>query len=55
MKLGIIGAGNVGGTLGSRWAQAGHTIVFSAKDPQSSKIAELLGKAGPNARSLTVI
>ncbi len=54
MKLGIIGAGNVGGTLGSRWPQAGHTIVFSAKDPQSPKIRELLEKAGPNARVASI-
>src|SRR5450755_3262001 len=49
MKLGIIGTGNVGGTLGSRWAQAGHSIVFGVKDPQASKLQDLLEKAGPNA------
>jgi predicted dinucleotide-binding enzyme len=51
MKLGIIGAGNVGGTLGARWAQAGHTVTFSAKDPGSAKMADVLAKAGPNARA----
>ena len=50
MKLGIIGAGNVGGTLGSRWAKGGHTVVFGVKDPQSPKMKELLAQAGPNAR-----
>jgi predicted dinucleotide-binding enzyme len=24
LEIGVIGAGNVGGTLGRRWAQAGH-------------------------------
>jgi 8-hydroxy-5-deazaflavin:NADPH oxidoreductase len=28
MEIGVIGAGNVGGTLGRRWAQAGHTVLF---------------------------
>ena len=31
MKLAIIGAGNVGGALGTAWAQnAGHDIIFGA-------------------------
>jgi predicted dinucleotide-binding enzyme len=51
MKLGIIGAGNVGGTLGSRLAQAGHSVTFSAKDSTSPKMTELLEKAGHNARA----
>ncbi|MGH9675734.1 MAG: NAD(P)-binding domain-containing protein [Candidatus Acidiferrum sp.] len=29
MKIGIIGAGNVGGTLGLGWAKRGHEIVFA--------------------------
>jgi len=54
MKLGIIGAGNVGGTLGTRWAQAGHKVVFGVNDPTSEKVAGVLGKAGPNARAASV-
>lgn len=49
MKLAIIGAGNVGGTLGTRWAKAGHPVVFGVKDPQAEKIKELLAVAGPNS------
>lgn len=55
MKIGIIGAGNVGGTLGSRWAKAGHTVVFSATDPSSPKMVELIAKAGPNARAASTL
>lgn len=29
MKIGIIGAGNMGGGLGKLWARAGHEIMFS--------------------------
>ena len=28
MKIAVFGTGNVGGTLGSRWAQKGHRVVF---------------------------
>jgi predicted dinucleotide-binding enzyme len=53
MKIGIIGSGNVGGTLGSRWAQAGHQIVFSSRSPDSDAMKALIGEAGPNARAAT--
>jgi predicted dinucleotide-binding enzyme len=33
MKIGIIGSGHVGGTVGSLWAKAGHTIMFSSRHP----------------------
>jgi NADPH-dependent F420 reductase len=49
MKLGIIGAGNVGGALGTRLAQAGHAVIFSAKDSKSPKMSDLLARAGHNA------
>jgi len=32
MRIGIIGAGNVGTTLGSGWAAAGHEIVYGVRD-----------------------
>jgi 8-hydroxy-5-deazaflavin:NADPH oxidoreductase len=33
MKIGIIGAGNVGGTLGRILTQKGHSIVFGVRNP----------------------
>lgn len=54
MKIGIIGAGNVGGALGTRFAQNGHSIIFSSRDPQSAKTQEVVAKAGANARAATV-
>jgi 8-hydroxy-5-deazaflavin:NADPH oxidoreductase len=53
MKIGIIGAGNVGGTLGARWAQGGHDVVFGSRKPQSAEMTSLVAKAGPSARSAT--
>jgi len=32
-RIGIIGSGNIGGTLGELWAKAGHTVMFSDRDP----------------------
>ena len=33
MKIGIIGAGNIGGTLGRHWAKVGHEVMFSSRNP----------------------
>ncbi len=54
MNIAIIGAGNVGGALGVRWAQNGHRVIFGARDPQSEKVRKVLAKAGPNARAAGV-
>ena len=52
MRLAIIGAGSVGGTLGTAWAQkAGHDIFFGANNPKSEKTQALLGKLGGKARA----
>ena len=32
MKIAVIGKGNIGGTLGSKWRAAGHDVVFGARD-----------------------
>ena len=49
MNIGIIGTGNMGGTIGQGWAAAGHKILFGSRDPK--KGAELAKSAGPNAKS----
>ena len=55
MKLAIIGAGNVGGTLGVAWAQkAGHDVFFGVRDPKSEKVQGLLGKLGGKAKAGSV-
>jgi len=33
MKIGIIGAGNVGGALAEGWSRAGHEVVFGVRRP----------------------
>jgi NADPH-dependent F420 reductase len=42
MKIGIIGAGDVGGTLGMRWRQKGHEIMFGIRNRQSQNVQRLI-------------
>jgi hypothetical protein len=46
MKIAVIGTGNVGGTLGSRWAKAGYPVTFGVRDPNSEKARRALEAAG---------
>jgi predicted dinucleotide-binding enzyme len=41
MKIAIIGHGNVGGALASRWAAAGHQLLIGAREPQDEKALAL--------------
>ncbi len=52
MKIGIIGAGNIGATLARSWVAAGHEVLLSySRDPQRLRsAAEALG---PSARAGT--
>lgn len=52
MKIGIIGSGAIGGTLGKLWAQAGHEIVFSSRHPET--LTPLVAQAGSHTRAGTV-
>src|SRR3954464_14686300 len=48
MKIGVIGSGRIGTTLGGLWAKAGHEVMFSDRDPEQAKRA--MQGAGPRAR-----
>ncbi len=52
MKIGIIGAGNIGRTIGKKWAAAGHDILFGARDLHSPKLADLPGRLGQTAEAI---
>jgi 8-hydroxy-5-deazaflavin:NADPH oxidoreductase len=47
MKIGIIGAGKVGGGLGKLWVRAGHQVLFSSRHPK--RLSVLVEEAGPGA------
>src|SRR5262245_19829422 len=44
MKIGVLGAGNVGGALGKRWAKAGHEVHFGVRNPAAEDVTALLGE-----------
>ncbi len=54
MKIAIIGAGNVGGTLGTAWAAKGHDVVFGVRDPRDTRVQALVKAAGDRARAASV-
>ena len=54
MKIAIIGAGNVGSALGHGWASAGHEIVFGVRDPNDTRVQEVVRSAGGRVRAATV-
>lgn len=51
MKIAIIGAGNVGATLGKRFAEAGHEVFYGVRNPSEFDEKELGGKIGSNAEA----
>jgi hypothetical protein len=50
-KIGIIGSGRVGSALGTTWAKAGHTVMFSSLDLEADK--KLAASVGHGARAGT--
>ncbi len=51
-KIGIVGSGRIGGTLGILLAKAGYDIFYSSRHPDTLK--DLVKTAGPKARAGTV-
>ena len=47
MKIGIIGAGQIGGTLAKLWSQAGHEVFISSRHPE--RLQDLARSLGPRA------
>jgi predicted dinucleotide-binding enzyme len=56
MKIGVIGSGRIGSTIGGLWVKAGHDVMFSDRDPEQVKRAiDGLGPdLKPKARSGSV-
>jgi len=54
MRIGVIGAGNVGGTLGTRWAASGHEVLFGVRDAADPKVCELVARSSAPTRAASV-
>jgi hypothetical protein len=52
MKIGIVGSGNVGSTVGALWVKAGHEVMFSSRNPEQLK--DMAAKLGSRAHVGTV-
>ncbi|MGH7825941.1 MAG: NADPH-dependent F420 reductase [Candidatus Binatia bacterium] len=52
MKIGVIGSGNIGSTVGTLWVKAGHPALFSSRHPEQLK--PLVNGLGSLARAGTV-
>lgn len=46
LRLTILGAGKVGGTLGRKWVKAGHTVAFGVTNPASERAESLRQELG---------
>ncbi len=51
MKIGIIGAGNVGSVLARRLVEVGHDVSLAASSPDSPKLKEAAAASGASATS----
>ena len=52
LRIGVIGSGHIGGTIGGLWVKAGHPVMFSSRHPEELK--NLVAGLGPLAQAGTV-
>ncbi len=51
-RIGVIGSGHIGGTIGGLWVKAGHAVLFSSRHPDELK--DLVAGLGELAQAGTV-
>ncbi len=51
-RIGIIGAGNIGSTIGALWIKSGHSVMFSSRHPDELK--DMVAKLGSLAQAGSV-
>jgi len=51
-RIGVIGSGHIGGTIGGLWIKQGHPVAFSSRHPEELK--PLIAELGSLARAGTV-
>ena len=49
LRIGVIGSGHIGGTIGGLWVKADHPVLFSSRHPEELK--DLVGRLGPLAQA----
>jgi lactate dehydrogenase-like 2-hydroxyacid dehydrogenase len=51
-KIGVIGSGHIGSTVGSLWVKSGHPVMFSSRHPE--ELASLVQGLGSLAKAGSV-
>jgi 8-hydroxy-5-deazaflavin:NADPH oxidoreductase len=51
-RIGVIGSGHIGGTIGGLWVKSGHPVLFSSRHPEELK--DLVAGLGELAKAGTV-
>src|SRR5690348_4055999 len=46
LNVAVLGAGHIGGTIGRKWAEAGHDVSFGVTDPSGPKSQALREELG---------
>lgn len=54
-KITVLGAGNIGSTLGRKWITTGHQVAFGVSDPNGVKAQTLGGELGENAAEIGTV
>jgi len=52
LRIGVIGSGKIGGTIGGLWVKAGHPVLFSSRHPEELK--DMVAGLGALAQAGTV-
>lgn len=53
MRIGVVGSGHIGGTIGGLWVKDGHPVLFSSRHPEELK--DLVAGLGQLAQAGTVM
>jgi predicted dinucleotide-binding enzyme len=54
LRVAVLGAGKIGGTLGRAWVAAGHEVAFGVRDPGGDRALALRAELGEGARVTTI-
>jgi 8-hydroxy-5-deazaflavin:NADPH oxidoreductase len=54
MKIAVIGAGSVGGTLARRWAERGHEVTLGLRRAPDEEVRKLVDASGGRIRTASV-
>ena len=50
LRVAVLGAGNIGKTLGRKWVAAGHNVTFGVRDPNDAKARALQAELSETAK-----